>query len=53
VPDSVVARFILEPINLNKLTNILLDTPRLSSLTTLPHGFPQPTKFEINITIGG
>ena len=53
VPDSVIARYILEPSNLNKLTNILLDTPQLSGLTALPHGFPQPAKFEVNITIGG
>jgi hypothetical protein len=53
VPDSVVARYVLEPTTLNKLPNILLDTPRLSSLTALPHGLPQPAKFEVNITIGG
>jgi hypothetical protein len=53
VPDSVVARYLIEPLTLNKLTNILLDTPRLSSLTVLPHGLPQPARYEVNITIGG
>jgi hypothetical protein len=52
VPDSVVVRYLIEPLTLNKLANILLDTPRLGGLTVLPHGLPQPTKFEVNITIG-
>ena len=52
VPDGLTARYILEGTTLNKLMNILLDTPRLNMITVLPRGIPNTTQFEVNISIG-
>jgi len=53
VPDRVIVRYLVEPLALNKITNVLLDTPRLASLTAKPHGLPQTSKFEVDIILGG
>jgi len=53
VPDRIVVRYVIEGATLNKLANILLDTPRLSCFAAVPHGMPHPGKFEISITLGG
>jgi hypothetical protein len=43
----------LESTVLNKVMNILLDTPRISALTVLPRGFPRGTQFDLGNTLGG
>lgn len=53
VPDRLTARYILDSMTLNKLMNVLLDTPRLDKVTILPRGIPKSTQFEVNITLGG
>ena len=53
VRDRLTARYILESITLNKVMNVLLDTPRLDKATILPRGIPQSTQFEVNVTLGG
>jgi len=53
VPNRIVLRYLIEGITLNKLSNILLDTPRLTALEAVPHGMPHPGKFEVSITLGG
>jgi hypothetical protein len=53
IPDAVTARYLLESLTLNKLLNVLLDTPRLHHVTIFPRGIPKSTQFEVNITLGG
>jgi len=53
VPDGLTARYIMEAAALNKMMNILLDTPRLTMITVLPRGIPTPMQFEVNISLGG
>jgi len=53
VPDRLTARYFLESMTLNKLMNVLLDTPRLDKVTIFPRGIPKSTQFEVNITLGG
>jgi hypothetical protein len=53
IPDRLTARYIMESMTLNKVMNVLLDTPRLDKVTILPRGIPQSTQFEVNITLGG
>jgi hypothetical protein len=53
VSDGLTARYIMEATTLNKMMNILLDTPRLAMITVLPRGIPNPTQFEVNISLGG
>lgn len=52
VPDGLTARYIMEGTTLNKMMNILLDTPRLSMITVLPHGIPNPMQFEVHSSLG-
>src|SRR5262245_29100420 len=53
MPDRIVIRYLIEGTTLNKLANILLDTPRLTALQAMPHGMPHLAKFEVSITLGG
>jgi hypothetical protein len=41
VPNAMTARFLMDTLPLNKLMNLLLDTPRLASVLIVPHGFPK------------
>ena len=52
VNTQLVARYMLQSTMLNKLMNLLLDTPRLVELGVRPCGYPRPTQFELTITIG-
>ena len=52
VPNALTARYLMDPLLLNKLMNLLLDTPRLASVLVVPHGFPKATQFELNVTVG-
>ena len=53
VPNSMVARYLVESTTLNKVMNILLDTPRLQQLCLLPRGVPRSSQFELHVTLGG
>ncbi len=53
VADGLTVRYLMEGTTLNKMMNILLDTPRLSMITVLPRGIPNPVQFEVNISPGG
>jgi hypothetical protein len=53
VPDGLTVSYHIESITLNKLTNIIHDTPRLNSLTVVPRGIPAAAQFEVHITLGG
>jgi hypothetical protein len=53
VPDGITVRYIMEGTTLNKMMNILLDTPRLAVISVLPRGIPNPMHFEVNIGLGG
>lgn len=52
-PDRLVAGYLLEPSVLNKLVNILHDTPRVSKMTLIPRGIPSAKLFELQLTLGG
>ncbi len=46
IPTALVARYTLQATMLNKLMNLLLDTPRLAELAVKPYGYPRATQFE-------
>ena len=52
VPSALAARYLMDTLLLNKLMNLLLDTPRLASVLVVPHGFRKPRIFELNVTLG-
>jgi hypothetical protein len=52
VPNTLTARYLMDALLMNKLMNLLLDTPRLASVLVVPHGFPKATQFELSVTIG-
>jgi len=51
-PAMLTARYMLQSTTLNKLMNLLLDTPRLGELCVHPYGYPRPTQFELVLTFG-
>jgi hypothetical protein len=53
VPNAVTASYIVDSIVLNKLANVLLDTPRLKRVTILPRGIPKSGQYEVDVTLGG
>ncbi|HWZ99047.1 MAG TPA: hypothetical protein VN025_14910 [Candidatus Dormibacteraeota bacterium] len=52
VPTALTARYMLQSTMLNKLMNLLLDTPRLAEMAVRPYGYPRPTQFELILTLG-
>jgi hypothetical protein len=40
-PNALTARYLMDPLLLNKMMSLLLDTPRLASAFVVPRGFPQ------------
>src|SRR5215471_9205364 len=52
VPTAVIARYTLQSTMLNKLMNLLLDTPRLAEIAVRPYGYPRPTHFELILNLG-
>jgi len=52
LPSALTARYLMDSLMLNKLMNLVLDTPRLASVLVVPHGFPKATQFELNVTVG-
>ncbi|MGH9743037.1 MAG: hypothetical protein ACRD51_11890 [Candidatus Acidiferrum sp.] len=53
VPNCLTASYLVETTTLNKVMNVLLDTPRLQAVSILPRGIPRSSQFEVDITIGG
>jgi hypothetical protein len=53
VANSLTARYLVESITLNKIMNVLLDTPRLQQVCLLPRGIPRSNQFELHVTLGG
>jgi len=53
IPNALTARYLLDSITINKVTNVLLDTPRLNRVTITPRGIPKGTQYEIAVTLGG
>jgi hypothetical protein len=53
IPNGVTAKYTVDSITLNKLTNILLDTPRLKQVTISPRGIPKSGQYEVAVTLGG
>lgn len=52
IPTVLIARYTLQATMLNKLMNVLLDTPRLAELAVKPQGYPRATQFELVLTLG-
>ena len=52
VPNTMTARYVVETTTLNKIMNILLDTPRLQQMCILPRGIPRSNQFEVHLTLG-
>jgi hypothetical protein len=57
VPFAVHAQLrlsgcLMDTMLLNKLMNLLLDSPRQANVLVVPHGFPKATQFEVNFTLG-
>jgi len=53
IPNAIVVSYLIDTSMMNKLLQLLLDTPRLSSATVIPRGIPPSPQFEIRITLGG
>ncbi len=53
VANGITARYLVESITLNKVMNVLLDTPRLQKVSVLPRGIPKSSQFEVQVTLGG
>ena len=53
VPNALAVRYIMDTVSLNKIMNILVDTPRLHTLTLSPRGIPRSGQYEVTITLGG
>jgi len=51
VPNGLTMHYLVDSITLHKLTNVLLDTPRLEKLSILPRGIPRTTQFELCLTL--
>ena len=53
VPNAVTARYIVDSLTLNKIANVLFETPRLHRVTISPHGLSKSAQFELAVTLGG
>ena len=53
VPNAITVHYVVDSIALNKLTNVLLDTPRLNRVTISPRGIPKSAQYEVAVTLGG
>ena len=53
VPNALTARYLVDSITLGKVTNALLDVPRLNRVTIIPRGVPKTTQYEVAVTLGG
>ena len=53
VPNAVTASYTVDSLTLNKLTSLLLDTPRLKRVTISPRGILKSGQYEVAVTLGG
>ena len=53
VPNALTARYLVDSITLNKVTSVLLDTPRLNRVAIVPRGIPKTTQYEVAVSLGG
>ena len=53
VRNALGVDYELDSMTINKILNILLDTPRLKALTIAPRGIPRSTQFDIHLALGG
>jgi hypothetical protein len=53
VPNALTVSYVMESITLSKIINILMDIPRLNSITVMPLGIPKSSQFDVDITLGG
>jgi len=53
IPNAVTARYIVDSITINKIANVLLETPRLHRVTISPHGISKSSQYELDVTLGG
>ena len=52
-PNALTAFYVVDSLTLNKANSVLLDTPRLHSLTIIPRGIPKSGQYELQVTLGG
>ena len=52
-PNALKVSYAIESIALNKMLNVLVDVPRLHSITIMRLGIPKSSQFHVDITIGG
>ncbi|HKW57216.1 MAG TPA: hypothetical protein VJN42_07635 [Candidatus Acidoferrum sp.] len=52
-PNAITTFYVVDSLMLNKVTSVLLDTPRLHSVTILPRGIPKSGQYELQVTLGG
>ena len=53
IPNALVIRYIMDTLSLNKIMNILVDTPRLLTVTLSPRGIPKSGQYEVTLALGG
>jgi hypothetical protein len=53
IRNAITVSYVVDSIALNKIMNVLLDVPRLISLTIVPRGIPRSAQFGIELTLGG
>jgi hypothetical protein len=53
VPNGLTARYVIDSLTMNKIMNVILDTPRLVSVAIFPRGIPKTGQFELHISLGG
>jgi hypothetical protein len=53
VPTGVLASYLIDSIGMNKILNVLMDTPCLGSLSIVPRGIPRSRHFELQLVLGG
>jgi hypothetical protein len=53
VPSGLTASYLIDSIVLSKLLSVILNTPRLFSVTLMPRGIPHCVHYEVRVTLGG
>ena len=53
MPNAISAGYQMDSLMMNKLMNVLCDTPRLAAMNIVPRGIPKAGQFEVTVTIGG
>jgi hypothetical protein len=53
IPTGAVASYLIDSLGMNKMLSVLMDTPRLTSVTIVPRGIPRSRHFELQLVLGG